>query len=261
MLSTYAPLDASQIAGRYRSPSWRDDAAGSLIDEGRVPSARIHDDVTNQLYDFRCRLQQCCTACDLAAVQNGARHVAEAVQLHELGCQGPRCKLEALVLADEEPERIAKRMATTASVVDFYEGAFWDVRTRLSSHDFIVNQCIGLQNVVVNREKLACAALKFFAYVAGRNSIDLFIFPTEAPDRWQSVGEVVSAINRRARLLLQVEALQDGRFIDPRAKRDLLRVIETLEESNDNYGNDSVRRTKDEQIVADLLDYMNGSAP
>ena len=261
MLFTYTPLDASQIAGRYRPPNWRDNAVKSLIDKGTVPSARIHDDATTQLYDFRRWLQQRCTAYDLAAVQGGARHVAEAVQTHELGCHGPRCTLETLVLVDEDRERIAKRMATTVPVVEFYELVFWDVRTRLSDHDFIINQCIGMQNVGANREKLACAATRLFAYLAGRGSIDLFAFPTGAPNRWQGVGNLVSAIVRRARLLLGAEALQDGRFTDPRAKRDLLRIIETLEQSNDNYGDEIAPKTKDERIVAGLLDAISRGAP
>lgn len=261
MLCTYTHLDATQIAGRYRPPDWRNDSAQRLIEEGRVPSLRIHDDVTIELYDFCHRRQQCDTEHDLAALYQGASHVSEAVQMYELGCHGPCCVLESLVLADEDPDRIATRMTTTAEVVKFYEDAFWDIRSRLSDHDFIVNHCIGLRNAGADREKFACAAMKFVAYMTGSESINLFAFPAGAPNRWQSVGGLVSQIDRRARLLLRVDALQDGRFADPRAKRDLLRVMDSLQQWSDNYGDECSPQTKDERAVARLLDAINGRAP
>ena len=210
MFYSYSQLGTQLVAGRYRAPNSRDIEVARLLDEGRVPSPRIHDEATIDLYDFRHRRRQCGTEFDLAAVHRGARDISAAVQMHDLGCHGPGCTLEALVLADANPERIAKRMATKVEAVNFYEQAFWDVRSRLSDHDFIINQCIGLQNMGANRKKLACAAMKFFAYLTGSTSVDLFAFPAGAPHQWQSVGDVVSAIGRRARLLVGFEALQES---------------------------------------------------
>lgn len=261
MFYSYDRLNMQLVAGRYRAPNSRDIEVQRLIEEGRVPSPRIHDEATIELYDFCYRRRQCRTEFDLAAVYQGASHIAEAVHMHDLGCHGPGCTLEALVLADEDPERIAKRMATTEKVVNFYEQVFCDIRTKLSDHDFIVTQCIGLQTVGANREKLTCAAMKFFAYSTGSTSIDLFAFPAGAPHRWQSVSDMVSAIGRRARLSAAFEALQNGQFADPRAKQELLRVIEALEQSNDNHGDEVAPKTKDERIVANLLEAMGGRIP
>jgi hypothetical protein len=262
MLYTYTQIDAQLVAGFYRDPDWRDARARRLCEEGRVPSPRVDDETTIQLTDFYRQRELCRTEYDFAAVYQGASHVSEAVQMHELSCGGPGCVLEALVLAAETSDRIATRMRTTTEVVKFYENAFWDIRSRLSDHDFIVSHCIGLQNAGANGHQFGCAATRFFAYLTGKESIDLFAFPTGAPNRWQSMSELVSAIGRRARLLLGVGALEDGQFTDPRARRDLLRVIESLDEqSNNNFGDERAPKTKDERIVAGLLEAMGNRVP
>lgn len=234
MLYTYAQIHARLVAGPCRDPDWRDAQARRLFEEGRVPSPRVDDEATTQLADFYRQRELCRTEFDLAALYQGAGHVAEAVQMQEYGCHGPGCVLEALVLVDEEPGRIAVRMRTTTEVVSFYESAFW-----IFAPGFLITTSSLIAASVCrtreqNRHRFAYIAMRFFAYVTGKESIDLFAFPTGAPNRWQSMSELVSAIGRRARLLLGVGALEDGQFTDRRARRDLLRVIESLDEQSNN---------------------------
>lgn len=89
------------------------------------------------------------------------------------GCHGPGCVLEALVLMDQEPDRIAERMRTTTEVVKLYESVFWDIRSRLSDHDFIVNRCVGLQNVGANRHRCPRPASLYYPF----GWVDLVILP------------------------------------------------------------------------------------
>jgi hypothetical protein len=181
--------------------------------------------------------------------------------MHELSCGGPGCILETLVLTDEDRDRIAMRMRTRVEVIKFYESGFWDIRSRLSDHDFVITRCIGLQKTGANGHQFSCAAMKLVAYTTGKESVDLFAFPTGAPYRWQSMGDLVSAITHRARLLLAADTLQEGRLADPRARRDLLRVIESLEKSNDSFGDESAPKTKDSRIVAGLLEAAGSRIP
>ena len=258
---TYDQINAPLVAGRYRAPDWRDAEAQRLVQEGLLPSPRLHDKETTRLAHFYRQRQRCLTEFDLAAIYTSARHVSEAVELHELPCHGPRCVLEALVLADEQPGRIASRMGTTTQVVEVFEKAFFDIRSRLSRHDFVINHCIGLQNVAANRQDFACTAMKFFSYVAGVECIDLFTFGAGTPHRWQTVCELVSGISRRARVLLGVDAVQDGRFADPRARQDLLRMVESLEQWSGTFGDEAAPKTKYERDAARLLEVMGGRVP
>jgi hypothetical protein len=103
--------------------------------------------------------------------------------------------------------------------------------------------------------------MKLFAYLCGSEAIDLFSFTPGAPSRWQGVGGLVSAISRRARLLLKADMLGDDRFADPRAKLDLMRVMESLDQWSDTYDDELTPMSRDERDVAQLLKAKGGQIP
>lgn len=94
-------VDAQFLAGPYRPPGWRHVEALQVVEEGRAMSPRLHDEETTALIEFYQHRRLCQNDLDRYVLRKSAPHVLEAVELVELGCPGPRCTVEALVLADE----------------------------------------------------------------------------------------------------------------------------------------------------------------
>jgi hypothetical protein len=103
-----------------------------------------------------------------------------------------RHALEARVLADEAPEAIALKAATSPEVVQCYESIFFDVRSRRANPDYILYHVVGLGFADRNEGWPLEAIWKFFGYFGGAEVLNAVMqaapagtrpaSPTEATD-------------------------------------------------------------------------------
>jgi hypothetical protein len=258
ILRNLSRVDAQFLAGPYRLPSWRNVEALQVVEEGRAMSPRLHDAVTTALVEFYQHRRLCQNDVDRCVLQKSAPHAMEAVELVELGCPGPRCTVEALVLADESPDRIASRVGVSAEAIGLVEQGFFDVRSRLGRADFIMHHVITFEDAGRDPRRFLCAVRKFFAYTAGVESVEVFDLGCDAHRQWRTVRELIFALGRRARALVQVGAARDGRFADPRVEREVLATIESIEAWDGPWGDEKAPKNRDERDAARLLERMGG---
>jgi hypothetical protein len=192
--------------------------------------------------------------------------IQSAVNLHEEAPAEVRTVVEALVLANQPRELIAPRAGLTEESIEFYEGAFFDVRGRLTDSTFILESVIRLREVDVGSERYASAVVKLLSYYTGPASIDLLIIP--GGGQWMGIRELASKFARRTRILLHVDTNRSEWLGDPRRKGETLRAIEAIEEYSGQYGDESVPRTEEQLVEAKrqalddlLMDRMRGGKP
>jgi hypothetical protein len=175
-------------------------------------------------------------------------HVLSAVNLHKKAFTGVRTVVEALVLADQPRELIAARVGMTEEAIEFFEMAFFELRSRLGDSRFIVDQVIRVPEAAVDSEAFASAVAKLLSYYTGPASIDLLMIPRG--DQWISIREVASKFARRDRILLHLDTNRSERLADPRRKQEMLRAIEAVEEWPGKFEDETVPRTEAQLVEA-----------
>ncbi len=150
---------ARLAAGPHRPPSWRNDVALRLLEESLLPSPRIHDSTLIALANFYRKRRGHSSTIEFARLRKNMSAVVGAVELYESTDGAAQATIEALVLADEDRHRIASRVGASDGAIVFYESLFFDIRSRLQQHAFIMDRVIGLNGTLKDPRKTYVTAI------------------------------------------------------------------------------------------------------
>jgi hypothetical protein len=172
--------------------------------------------------------------------------VAAAYRLFNEGRGGVREIVEGMILGREDATTIAPLAGRTPDTIKLFENAYFDVVDRLDNCDFILNRVIEINRKPRSEEELLFKAMKFYGYIAGPLSLDLFQFYAGPPIRWQPIREVLDDIELRARALAQFEAVSPGGQMSREATRDLIKLLEWNREHKGQFGDETCCKTPKE---------------
>jgi hypothetical protein len=237
---------AELLAGPDRPCDWRHHRARRLNEAGRLPSPMLDDDTTRTLAEFYQLHRRCRTDFDYRRLYRRMPSVSAAYRLFKDGRGGTREIVESMVLAREEASDIASLVGMTPDAIRFFEDAYFDVRSRINMRDFILNQVIEIHRKPRSEEEFLFKALKFYGYVAGPRSLEVFQFYAGPPIRWQHMGEVLRGIELRARALMQFEAVGPIGQMSRQATRELIKLLEWNREPDGGFGDEDDSRTPTE---------------
>lgn len=217
-------------AGSHRPPSWCNDEALRLLEEGLMPSPRIHDSTVIALAKFYRQRRGHSSTIEYARLREKMPAVVSAVELYESTNGAAQATIEALVLADEDRHRIASRVGAREETIAFYESSFFDIRSRLQHHAFIMDRVIGLNGIWKNPRKTYATALKLAGYLGSVAAVDVLTVGAGGPERWLNIREMSTALADRARFLSQIDATFTSREFTPKAIGHLFKVLEENQE-------------------------------
>lgn len=117
-----------------------------------------------------------------------------------------RWVIEARILAGETNEEIAKKLGTSAAVIEAYEAVFFDVRSMLENRDYIVAVVMSDSITRGLSERQYDLLWKLFGYQGGAHVLDAVISkvtPMAKPAATKDVGQffqefAVNAVKHRA---------------------------------------------------------------
>jgi hypothetical protein len=183
----------------FRRPDWRFDRILQMTERLADSPGRstTKDDVyVREMRNFFLRYKNAVDDRTLVALANENPGKYWAFQLHEKTrtqeIQHTVAMIEARILANQDDIEIADDLATIPEVIEWYEAIFFNVRDRLSAHDWILDKVLmpsidraaEASSVIVadaeEREdevpKIAepffDATLRFFAYFGGKILLD-----------------------------------------------------------------------------------------
>jgi len=255
---TLRRINSEALAGPFRPTNWRHREAVSLISERRTPSPRLHDDITSRLAFAYQRLRNGRTLLDQLRIRKIDRDAYGAIGLRFDGSHRMRCLVEAMILADEEEEKIASRVGVASEVVHFYGEAYYDIRSRLGSRDFVLHAAICLDEARGDSEKLIDVAVRLFGYLGGTPAIDVLTASLGPSTENQTVSDTLSLLAKRARILLQLKILSTELGADPRLAKSVMEVVDSIENSSLVYGDEAAPRNKKDVIEAELFALVRG---
>ena len=238
------------LAGPFRRCDWRHREARRVSQTGRLPSPRLHSEATRRLVMFYQQYERCRTDLDHTRLRSRMPSIFEDHRLSREGHGGIREIAEAMVLAREQADRIASWIGVKPSTISVFEEVYFDVRSRLDQYDFIVHQVIGINRKPQTEQDFLCKAMKFYAYLAGPLSLEVFQFYAGPPIRWQPIREVFGNVELRARALAQFKALDQSGQTSQQAQRDMIKLLEWNREHKGRFGDENGYRTPAELQTA-----------
>lgn len=175
------------------------------------------------------------------------RHVAErlptaagAYWIFADGSPSLRIGIEARILANEAPNRIAGHFGTTVAVVRAYEMLFYDVRDRLDCRSFILRDVIGLGELAGEYQPVQ--VWKAMAYLGGPLLLDELLFPVGgASGHAASAAEVATHLDEIARAQLRRSIASASATTPPGDRRgleQLARALASLQRDSSEPGAD-----------------------
>lgn len=234
------------LLGSYRSPYWRHNRAEKVNADGRLASRNLYDKPTRTLATFYQGLRGCRTDCDYDRLYRRMPREFAAYTLFNEGRGGVRETIEGMVLAREPAGNIAECVGSKPDTIRFFKDAYFDVDDRLEMHDYVLNHVIEINRKPRSEAEFLFKAMKFYAYLAGPRSLEVFRFYVSSPIRWHHIGEVLDDIELRARALMQFEAVGPNGQMSREATRSLLNLFEWNREFKGRFGDEDSSRTPGE---------------
>lgn len=114
-------------------PAWRFSMAKRILDERTTRFSRQVDPLVLRLVEFLRAHREAESAQDLDTVEDTYPDIYWAHNVYSSEGRGPRYHIEALILANEEPEQICEYLDLPDAVLDAYEAYFFDVRRTLEN--------------------------------------------------------------------------------------------------------------------------------
>ena len=133
------------------------------------------------------------------------------------------------------------------------KGAFFDVRDRLHDHTFILNGIVRFKDTDGDSDKIAHASLKLFAYLGGVPAVDLLTVDTRPMVERQSVQNVLLALGKRARALLQLDTIYGNLASGGHQAAQALAMIKAMEQHPATFGDENAPRTEEKAIEEELF--------
>jgi hypothetical protein len=174
-----------------RPVDWRWQRAGRLLGLGLRWSRRRDDEPTRQAKQYRAALHRCRSEADRRRLERKLPDLAAAIAIHE-GSTARRVAVEALLLAGEASEAVARRCGVPAEAVEMYERLFYCVRDRLTSTSYILFHAVGAASYRGFDGDDTGAGLRWFAYTGGPRVLDFLLGGGETPgDRLPTEGHAI----------------------------------------------------------------------
>lgn len=217
-------FDLAQLCAEnpLRPADWRFQLAVWYGSRGRVLPRRELDPLTISLcYGLRRRGQTADRMLGNALWDAASRILGMALDIFLDEDPLLRYALEARVLADIPVPRIAAKIGVISHVIYVYEGAFFDVRGRLSRSDFILTRVIAprVEDDVDWRD----GAWKVFAYLGGSETLESMMGKRVEGLEYFGVKQR-EAIRNALQYRLQLVASQEG-VLDAAVLRTLARFV------------------------------------
>lgn len=160
----------------FRPPDWRWQKARLLREQNRRASRRRDDPWVATARAFQAAAARCPDDWALAALAEQYPALVDARQLAEQdGVQSFRWELEARLLANDGPARIAERMVIPAATVVAYEALFFNVQDRLRHRSWVVHAVLGRSMHAGLNERQYDLLWKMFGYFGGPHLIDFMV--------------------------------------------------------------------------------------
>lgn len=161
----------------FRSPAWRFERVLQLVSNRPrpLPASRAHDDIYVRTYRrFLMQIQSREAAEDQMELFLADQGLYLAHMLHHNPDKEWRAIAQASILARESDEKVADRIHSIPSAIDWYEKLFFNVRDRLKSRIYIIKTVLGrpderrgvaVSNAMSDYQRDMC--LKLFGYFGG----------------------------------------------------------------------------------------------
>lgn len=160
----------------FRPPDWRWQKARLLREQGRRASRRRDDEWVTVARNFQGAVARCANDWQLADLAEQFPALVDARQLAEQdGVQSFKWELEARLLANESPDRIAERMVLPATTVRAYEALFFNVQDRLRHLSWIVHAVFGRSIHAGLNERQYDLLWKMYGYFGGAHLVDFMV--------------------------------------------------------------------------------------
>lgn len=220
-----------------RAPDWRWSIVCGAVKRSGIAFCPVGDRLVQTGARFWKAWTMCRSDAERQLVAEKLPTIAGAYQIFAGGSPSTRIGIEARVLANDAPGRIAQQAGLSGAVVRAYEALFYDVRDRLPCRDFILRSVIGLDEVAA--ECQPAQVCKAMAYFGGPRVLDELLFATgKALGHAESATDVAAVLSEIARAQLRrsvASALTAASPGDRRGLECLARVLAQME-SRDSAG-------------------------
>lgn len=177
----------------FRPPDWRWQKARLLREQNRRASRRRDDPWVTIARAFQGEVARCPNDWALADLADKYPALIDARQLAEQdGVQSFRWELEARLLANDSPDRIAERMLIPAETARAYEALFFNVQDRLRHRSWVVHAVFGRSIHAGLNERQYDLLWKMYGFFGGTNLIDFMV------DTFGDVGKAAGPDKVRA---------------------------------------------------------------
>jgi hypothetical protein len=214
---------SKQPADPLRPPDWRWRLALESAEDPGRPVRRCPDDAVRAGKRFWRLWSACRGEADHRVLAERMPTVYHAFGVHSDPGGATRAALEARILACEAPEVVAGKAAMAAAVVRLYELLFFDVRDRLESPDYILNQVLG-PRLQGGGDWDFDLVWKFFGYVGGPHILDL-VMDTDRGPRPATAQEAAAFLSEDARAALQRQLAVAARALRAGAWREAAALV------------------------------------
>lgn len=195
-----------------RPVNWRYERARSIGEGGQPLSRKYDDQWVHKAWRFRQAFEACDGEVDHAVL---ARKSPDIYWAHDIWYSSSpdagnpvKSELEARLLAADDYDNIALRLATKPSVIEAYERVFFNIEERRQNRGYIVHQVMGPSIYLGLQEQEIDILWKLVAAMGGPIALDMMIdgfvgstHPTNSSDLGAWLSDATQNAIRRKALL------------------------------------------------------------
>lgn len=247
-------IESSRSTFLYRYHPWRPvDArlrrALWLMTHVKLPVPRRDDQKMCLLRRYLFARLKCRTRPDHEKLFLKDKDLTLAFQLRDHAAPECRWELESRLLAGETSPAIASALGVPSGAIDWYEAAFYDVRSRLGCRAFIHHEVIGALkggNGSSSTERM----MKLTAYLGGAAALDCFLtggLKSPIPRNANGATEWLSDLTRSLLQRKAAIALDSLEATDHKTAPELLRLFARSEQAQLRALKDAPQLTDQEE--------------
>jgi hypothetical protein len=177
--SQSAPVSPSYLkrSSPFRTPDWRWQKAQLVLIDQRLASKLRYegDPYSAAAVSFLQRWHDCRDEYDHLCMEEEWPYLYQAHSAFHDSERLIRWELEARLLANDDTEKISKRLSMERDVIDWYEALFFNVRDRLENKGWVAHKILGEQLHFGMNERECQLLWKFYGYMGGSIVLDAVI--------------------------------------------------------------------------------------